>query len=130
MKSFFRITDPLIQKSHSNTSVHCSYYACLQVFKHILIHKLGKSEASLKAENELKIKKLGSHELVLDTVLENLRLNDKSLYTSLRSWIYDLRNFRVTADYADEPIVEDKGKEAYELAAKIDLNLNNHYYYK
>ena len=119
-----------IKKTYSNTSVHCSYYSCYQIFKHVLNHKVGKSDAEIKKQNDSKVNKLGSHEIVIELLLENIRVLDKKAHDSLRMWIYDLKNCRHIADYSDEKIDESKGEAAYDLAIKIDENLNKLYYYK
>jgi uncharacterized protein (UPF0332 family) len=92
----------LLHKNNLYPSVvHCAYYSCVQLMRHIWTNKMGKTfdELSVLTKNS----KEGSHELLINKVKTFLRsesLDDRAFNNS----ILQLKKLRVKADYEDEQI--------------------------
>jgi hypothetical protein len=124
----------LIKDTHSNSSVHCSYYGCFQILKYILVEKVGKKEPDIEAErvqrSKAKGKQIGTHEIIIELLCEHfVNLVDRKVFTDVRGWIYDLKNFRMESDYKNAEIVKSDGVKAYTTATKIRDELNKAYYF-
>src|SRR5690606_28722094 len=76
--------------------VHCAYYSCLQLMRHIWINQMGKSlqELGVLTRNS----RDGSHEVLINQIkmfLKSLSLDDRSFNNS----ITQLKKLRIKADY-------------------------------
>jgi len=81
--------------------VHCAYYSCLQLMRHIWINQMGKSlqELGVLTRNS----RDGSHEVLINQIkmfLKSLSLDDRSFNNS----ITQLKKLRIKADYDDVSI--------------------------
>lgn len=70
----------LLQKQSLYPSViHCAYYSCFQLMKHLLITNLGKSESDIS--NEVRNTSDGSHEVMINNILNHLKSQNKDWKT-------------------------------------------------
>ncbi len=100
--------------------VHCAYYSCFQLMKHIWLYSIGNSENELKALN--KNSKEGSHEVLINQI--KLFVKDKSRNDrDFNNEILQLKRLRVRADYDDNSIDSDKSSNSINLSKSIQIKL-------
>lgn len=93
--------------------VHCAYYSCIQLMKHIYLYSMGKTEAELR--NLANSPKEGSHEVLINQIRNFI--NSKSI--DVRAYnrdILQLKRLRVRADYEDVLIDFSKSSESISLS--------------
>jgi uncharacterized protein (UPF0332 family) len=93
--------------------VHCAYYSCIQLMKHIWLNSMGKSEQDLKVINSSSNQ--GSHEILIN----QLKLFIKSKSQNDRDFNRDiliLKRLRVNADYDDISIDYTKSNQSIGLS--------------
>ncbi len=112
----------LIDGNYYAPSVHCSYYAVLQLLKHGYVKHKSISYESLneKINND----KRNSHTFLIDEFCLNLQSISKlglSIYDirNLKRDIKDLKQFRVDSDYENVEIDYSKSNKAYNLSDSI-----------
>ncbi|MBK6835047.1 MAG: hypothetical protein IPG89_12545 [Bacteroidetes bacterium] len=113
----------LIDHKLHSSSVHCSYYSCLQKMHDVLIENVGYSDTSLYAESSRN--KVGSHEYIYGKVYENMvarRANNSEIQAFSR-FFGDIKRHRVNADYTNNVIEDTKSNGALVLAKKINATL-------
>lgn len=109
-----RAAADLLQANYFYPSVvHCSYYSCIQLMKHIFLFTLNKSEADL--EHEGKIMAAGSHEVLINNITTLLKTNNKD-WRTFNTNIIQLKRLRVSADYQDAEIDSKKGNDSISLS--------------
>jgi hypothetical protein len=114
----------LIDNKHFSSSVHCSYYSCIQLMKYILIDLEGKTEDDLLAEQQLN--KEHSHEYLINYFIKLLQQN--GVYKTYRNSIGELpklKVLRVKADYKAINIIEEEAIQAHSLSKKITTDLRH-----
>ena len=100
------------------STVHCAYYSCVQLMRHILVFKIGKTETEIK--EEARITKGGSHVYMIDTVFTYLvKINNKD-YNTFNTNIVSLKKLRGKSDYEDFMINFDEGRKSIALAESIN----------
>lgn len=109
----FASAEYLQKINHYCSTVHCSYYSTLQLIKHILLYRVGKSESEISVE--LNATNEGSHEYTINQVIKHLKANNKD-WRSVNTDILQLKKLRVKADYKDIEIDFDDGKKSIDLA--------------
>jgi uncharacterized protein (UPF0332 family) len=108
----------LLEKSLYASSVHCSFYACLQVAFHVLFVILKQDEK--KVLNDMRQKKKGKHQHVSDLIVEEIvKKNRKDAEWFSRNFS-ELKTLRVKADYKDETISLDEGQDALNTTNAIN----------
>lgn len=121
-----RSSELLIEQSFYSSSVHCSYYSCVQLMIYILINKEGKSEEDIKTEQENVGKNF--HVYLINTFITKLR-NDRTYhyYRNTIGKLTELKILRVKADYKNAEILESEATEANTLSKRIieDLKIIN-----
>ena len=108
----------LINQNHFSSSVHCSYYSCIQLMKHILLFNEGKTEEELFAMQKSASQNL--HEFLINHFISQLRENN--VYTLYRDSIGKLGQLKVlrnNSDYKEIVIDETKARLASDLSLKI-----------
>jgi len=103
----------LIEEGKNNSSIHCAYYSCIQVIRHVLLHVHKKTEARIKAES--RAFPGGSHEYLIDCIVQDLNkkgYNTVKLYANL----YLLKRMRTEADYFDIIVIPVNSKRAFRVA--------------
>jgi uncharacterized protein (UPF0332 family) len=99
--------------------VHCAYYSCFQLMKHVWLNSMGKSEDDLRTLNNNS--RQGSHDVLINQIklfAQGKSQNDRELYRD----ILQLKRLRVDADYKEVSIDSAKSNEAIVLS-KAALNI-------
>ena len=97
--------DFLQRKGSYPSVVHCAYYSCFQLMKHIWLTNMGKSEEDLKILNEKP--REGSHNALINQLKKFL--TKKSLDSrTFNTEINQLKKLRIEADYGDIQIDSSK----------------------
>jgi hypothetical protein len=94
----------LYKSGQHPSAVHCAYYSCVQLMKHIIIHKFGKSEEDIDRECQLldvngKRKYGGTHEYLINVLLSRFISLGKNP-TNFNN-VVQLKKLRVKSDYWD-----------------------------
>ena len=112
----------LLQKnSHYASVVHCSYYSCLQLMKHIVINTLGISEQQIETDLEYKG---GSHTYLINKITTYLQQERKDSRV-FSSSITQLRRMRNTADYENIQVDSTIGGNSITLSETIITHLKS-----
>lgn len=116
----------LINQNHFSSSVHCSYYSCIQLMKHLLLFREEKTEQELFKMQKLANQNL--HEFLINHFIEQLK--DNNMYFSYRKSIGrlgELKVLRINSDYKEIIINEAEAKFASDLSLNIlkDLKFLN-----
>ena len=106
------------------SSIHCSYYACVQMAKHVLVNDFGHSERHIDRQSAV-VK--GFHTYFINEIFLNLRGISSRDARDFRSTIKDLRNFRRESDYKDMEILKPKSDSAYNKAIDVQSILQRYY---
>ncbi len=129
--------DLLHENSLYPSSVHCAYYACFQLSKHLIIYHFGKTDREIeivvrKKSEDLVKRKLGGytvHNYILDCIENDLSNNEKTHEDArtLSNSMGELRRLRNKSDYKEVDISQDKSREAIEYCLSIFELLNKCY---
>ncbi|TDQ06243.1 hypothetical protein [Pedobacter metabolipauper] len=103
--------------------VHCSYYSSVQLMKHILLNKIGKTEAEIKSESSSTSG--GSHVYMINETFNYLKLKNNKDLALFYNNINNLKKLRVEADYGEITIDHDKGKSSIHLSDEINKILKS-----
>ena len=114
--------DLLQRNSFYPSVIHCAYYSCIQLMKHILIATLGKTEAEIAAEVRSSPK--GSHEIMINNINKHLKSNSKD-WRTFNSKITQLKRLRVDADYGNIQIDSVKGNDSIILSDEVLRHLKS-----
>lgn len=102
-------------------SVHCAYYSCVQLAKHILIYKLNKKE-----ETEDQNKSI--HTYIINTIQKELKNRQEILTaTDFYQNMTQLKLMRITADYKEIKIEVALAIDAIARSKFIIKLLNKHF---
>ncbi len=120
-------SNKLIQASLLNSSVHCSYYACVQLMLHLLRTHFGKTELEVTKEGFAGAKtENGYHNWLINLiVVEFVKLN-KTEASKFNSIINGLKAVRAKADYQNiklNPNEALKACQTSERAKSLLLNI-------
>lgn len=111
----------LLSNNLFSSSIHCSYYSCVQLMKHILFEE-GLTEMELKNRQDASGRNL--HEFLINHFIDGLRQDN--LYKQYRNTIVklpDLKHLRVNADYKEQEIRESDAQFAINLSKRISSDL-------
>ena len=114
--------DLLQKNSFYPAVVHCSYYSCIQLMKHILLFTLNKTENEL--QTEARNQSSGSHEVIINNIMIHLRSNNKD-WKTFSSNINQLKRLRVTSDYENIQIDSKIGSDSINFADLVLKLLKN-----
>lgn len=114
----FSAAEELQKSYHYCSVVHCSYYGCLQLMKHILLYKIGKTEAEIKAD--LNFSRDTSHSYIITQIIIYLKSLNNGSVTLFSSNMNSLKKLRTNADYADVDIDVDSGKNSILLSQEVN----------
>lgn len=116
----------LILKHLPTESVHCLYYAVFQYMMYMLKHT-DRNPLTYEKQKELTQGK-DSHILTLQEI-KNRMIGKPSAIKNFYDTVIELKNARVTADYATDPISEDDTlgyqKKAEGIISKLKQNFGN-----
>ena len=114
----------LIDGNHYTSSVHCSYYSCVQVMIHILLYDYGFTQGTL--EIEANAKGSGSHVYAKNYLFKKMKdKNKKAIARDFYKEIGELKNKREKADYEEETISSDLSEEALAQSLRVNKILTN-----
>jgi len=114
----------LQKQSYYCSSVHCSYYSCMQLIMHILFFKMGYNQKQL-ADDFYSYKKAnpqsrgGLHEYYINLVATHLK-NSRLDAILFNKEMYKLKKTRTDSDYSDLAIGPDESRFSIQKAE--DLN--------
>jgi len=94
----FAAAELLHKQSYYPSVVHCSYYSCIQLMKHIWLHKMNKTEQDL--ETLTRTSTDGSHEVLINQTGGFMK-NKAIDFRTFNNVIGQLKKLRVNADYKD-----------------------------
>jgi hypothetical protein len=125
-KSSIEASSLLKQEEHFASSIHCSYYSCIQLMRHILFNIHNEDEAYFDRSDKVKSK--SSHEYLLNQVVLNLhKLGAKVDLNKFRNNFRDIKELRKNADYKQIRIFERECNIAYAGAKYINHALKDTY---
>lgn len=108
----------LINQNHFSSSVHCSYYSCIQLMKHILLFNGEKTEEELYVMQKSTNQNL--HEFLINHFIRQLRQNNVyNIYRNSIGKLAELKVLRNDSDYKEIRIDETKAILASDLSLKI-----------
>lgn len=120
----------LIKASLFPSSVHCSYYATVQLMLHLLRTHFGKTELEIKNEGiEGGRMEKGFHKWLQNLIfVEFARLdNGGTDAAKFNSKIRLLSAARGKADYENQPIMRQEALKAYEMSVHTKALLEKHF---
>ena len=113
----------------NNSSVHCSYYSCLQCILHNIDSILNLDANQQKNEYDSYVKKtahpLGSHEYWIEKFCKHIFLTNPNEAKFVRTNTLTLKSRRQEADYRETDFSVAKTKQLYELAKSVLDSINN-----
>jgi uncharacterized protein (UPF0332 family) len=118
----------LIETKYYNSSVHCSYYSCVQIMLNLLLNKLGYDPEKLRKEIQVSGNK-GSHVFAINQIFNKIKEKENCHFIAVdfRREISLLKNKRDKADYQEIVIDEQFSKDALGQAKAINTVLNNQF---
>ena len=118
-KSEFNIASAeiLYTQNYYAPSVHCAYYACFQLMKHIISERFHISyeeqEAETRASNNP-----NTHSYVIGKIRNEIR-SDRERFREINYQLGDLRNFRNKADYDNIQIDSELSDKAIRFSKNL-----------
>lgn len=116
----------LYEETHYNSSIHCAYYSCFQLLKHIVLNILNDVDYDFNVKNG----RQGSHIYTINKVGNDIAKDPVKFRKNreLKNKIYELKKIRTRADYDLDIISEKESREAVKgLAPEICQSLKNIY---
>jgi hypothetical protein len=113
----------LIDKAYLSSSIHCSYYSCIQFMLHILRSDLKKSEDEISKESKKgSIDSHGFHNWIQNYIFLELANRGKNARIALdfNNLLGSLKKIRVQSDYGIDEINQYVASKAFEDAMKIN----------
>jgi stage III sporulation protein SpoIIIAA len=121
----FKATNKLIGEMLYNTSVHCSYYSCIQLALHVITDIFGFTHEQIETETYGK----GSHNWLINNLASCLTTtHDRRTARKLSERITELKRVRVIADYKMELISEEEAIEIRQESYEINQFLKTSFY--
>lgn len=108
----------LITKGFHSSSVHCSYYACLQFLKHSLKNFFDFSYDYI--EGECVNSRLGTHGYIINATLNAYKSKtDLRTYQDTKRLVNDLKEFRENSDYFNIQISVDDSEKSLKMSREV-----------
>lgn len=118
----------LINHQAYAASIHCAYYSCVQLMKHIVIQVLNKSENEIDAALEKSRQPL--HVWLINTLSADLRQHNTAEATNFNGLALRLKKARIKADYKDQAISSSEALMARTLVNQITTLLQSNFDYE
>lgn len=112
----------LLDQCHYSSSVHCSFYGCLQTAFHTLFVKLNHEKSQF--DHMRRLQKMGTHQYVFNLIKKEIEKSLKSDYQWFIHNFTKLKKLREQADYSEEPISQSEGYNALSKAIAINNLIN------
>ena len=116
----------LIQNGKYASSVHCAYYSCLQLIKHIINKYVGKSYKM--QDGEAFHHRKSSHGYLLNEIVKNLnQKNGVNFANTVRRAFFELKDDRLKADYQNISINKIEAEASYLISNQVQNILKSVY---
>jgi hypothetical protein len=112
----------LHQDSFYAPSVHCSYYSCIQLMKHLVINYFEDFENDNDFEYQQRESGKGSHEFLINYIYRKLNEIGGNC-RNFNSIIVQLKRKRIQADYKEILVNESESKWAIEKSLEVNNEL-------
>jgi hypothetical protein len=99
------------------SSVHCSYYSCVQLMLHILRSHFEQSDTEV--ENRNGQENGNTHIFLINTIGEELQLTNNQDFREFRTKINQLKGVRIKSDYKNVPIEQELAVKALAYANTV-----------
>ncbi len=111
----------LHQEEFYAPSVHCSYYSCIQLMRHLIFNKYGIEETEFDVRPEVQAN--GSHNFLISYLRDKIDnpINGRSFSDNLRR----LKIYRINADYKQMNVLKDDSTTSISLAKATRTILSN-----
>ncbi|MDB5127070.1 MAG: hypothetical protein JWQ85_1302 [Mucilaginibacter sp.] len=123
-------SNKLIKASLFSSSVHCAYYACVQLMLHILRSHFGKTELQITAEGKEGAKNENGYHKWLQNIIyiEFIRIDgDGTDASKFNAKIKSLSTARAKADYSVKNIIDRDALLAYDFSVQANSLLKKHF---
>ena len=102
-------------------SVHCSYYSCIQLMRHVIFNKFGEDEMEFDGRPE--VQSNGSHNFLISYLRDKIDnpVNGRSFSENIRR----LKNHRINADYKQMNVLKGDSTTSLSLAKATRTILSN-----
>lgn len=122
--SSLKASEFLKGKEHFASSIHCAYYSCIQLMRHILFNCYNENETIF--DNSANTKSAGSHHFLMNELTRRIKSNnfDKN---NFKQNFRNIKNYRKNADYKQIVISQVDSENAYNIALKINRTLKTTY---
>lgn len=95
------------------SSVHCSYFSCVQLMLHLLRSDLGKTDSDIDKESRQGVKdEEGFHNWLRNTILRQFFIKNPEAGREFNNFFGTLAGFRVKADYKNYEVKETIAKQS------------------
>lgn len=115
----------LYSQSYFCSSVHCSYYSCVQLMLHILRSHLNKTDREV--DREYKNAKTGLHAWLIGVIFREIIKKNFNDARDFKNTIGVLKQKRVDADYKNIKIEQSDAKMSCDYSVEILKILNNNF---
>ena len=127
-----KLANLAIDETYYASSIHCSYYACLQLMKHIQRSDFGMTEQEIK--NESRAIKQDSHIFLINFFKTKLsckqglsRREQLIISDDFATFMAELKQIRVKADYDNIEIKSNEAKKSLKMSNEIILILKTNF---
>lgn len=102
-------------------SVHCSYYSCIQLMRHVIFNKFNEDEMEFDGRPEVQAH--GSHNFLISYLRDKIDnpVNGRSFSDNIRR----LKNHRINADYKQMNVLKGDSTTSISLAKATRTMLSN-----
>lgn len=118
----FAAAELLHKQNFYPSVVHCSYYSCIQLMKHIWLHKMNNTEDELSHLNRNSVDT--SHQVLINQIGSFLKSKNAVAFRDFNNTIGQLKKIRNDADYKDIQIDYNTSNSSISLS-KESLNALN-----
>jgi len=114
------LASQLHDQNHYENSVHCAYYACLQLSKHQILEHFGWNEHEFNKDNRASSSEGSSHRYIIDTIVKRFNFEDIKSKSFYMKHMNGLKTNRNKCEYAsDEMGTSTMSESAINLATQI-----------
>lgn len=110
----------LIDNGYYSSSIHCSYYSCLQAIKHIMIHKYEMSEEDIYHNQKENVRDT-SHTYLINFIIKKIRDKSNKIedFRETNTDLNTLKNTRNESDYQEQIILKEISDETRNTAKRV-----------
>lgn len=119
----------LLKQNHANSSVHCSYYSCVQLMLHLLRNHFGKTELAIKDEGiEGGKNENGYHNWLLNYIFKEFVTLDPRDAAKFNGIISALKKQRRIADYQNKNVEIGKADYVFRQSLQAQELIKKNFY--